>query len=60
LQLWVEHWNGEVDPAYGVSLAAFCREQLTARAAQVGKTLAELGAWRPAQPMRGRRAGSTG
>ena len=33
---WVDQWHGEVDPGYGVSLAAFCREQLTARAAQVG------------------------
>ena len=47
LQPWVEQWHGEVDPSYGVSLAAFCREQLTARAAQVGKTLEELAAWRP-------------
>ena len=29
LQPWVEQWHGEVDPDYGVSLAAFCREQLT-------------------------------
>ena len=43
--------------SYGVSLAAFCREQLTARAAQVGKTLDELAAWRPAPPP-GRRARS--
>ena len=41
--------------AYGVSMATFCREQLTARAAQVGKTMAELAAWRPAAPARGRR-----
>jgi hypothetical protein len=54
LQPWVEQWHGEVDPAYGVSLAAFCREQLTARAAQVGKTLDELAAWRPARAARGR------
>jgi hypothetical protein len=56
LQPWVEQWHGEVDPDYGVSLAAFCREQLTARAAQVGKTLDELAAWRPAPATRGRRA----
>ena len=55
LQPWVEQWHGEVDPSYGVSLAAFCREQLTARAAQVGKTLDELGAWRPVPATRGRR-----
>ena len=41
LQPWVEQWHGEVDPAYGVSMATFCREQLTNGAAQVGKTLAE-------------------
>ena len=58
LQPWVEQWHGEVDPDYGVSLAAFCREQLTARAAQVGKTLDELAAWRPAPATRGRRARS--
>jgi hypothetical protein len=59
LQPWVEQWHGEVDPSYGVSLAAFCREQLAARAAQVGKTLDELGAWRPIPATRGRRARST-
>ena len=59
LQPWVDQWHGEVDPDYGVSLAAFCREQLTARAAQVGKTLEELAAWRPAPAARGRRARST-
>jgi len=57
LQPWVEQWHGEVDPEFGVSLAAFCREQLTARAAQVGRTLSELAAWWPEQPARGRRAG---
>jgi len=59
VQPWVEQWYGEVDPSYGVSLAAFCREQLTARAAQVGRTLEELAAWRPAPAARGRRARST-
>ncbi len=54
LQPWVEQWHGEVNPDYGVSLAAFCREQLTARAAQVGKTLDELAAWRPAPATLGR------
>jgi hypothetical protein len=58
LQPWVEQWHSEVDPGYGVSLAAFCREQLTARAAQVGKTLDELATWRPAPATRGRRARS--
>jgi hypothetical protein len=60
LQPWVEQWHADVDPAYGVSLAAFCREQLTARAAQVGRTLDELAAWRPAPPVRGRRPRTEG
>jgi hypothetical protein len=60
LQPWVEQWHGEVDPGYGVSLAAFCREQLTGRAAQVGRTLEELAAWRPVPAARGRRARSPG
>jgi hypothetical protein len=55
LQPWVDQWHSEVDPDFGVSLAAFCREQLTARAAQVGKTLEELAAWHPAPAVRGRR-----
>lgn len=40
---------------YGVSLAACCREQLTARAQQVGRSLEELEAWRPEPEARGRR-----
>jgi Domain of unknown function (DUF7008) len=56
LQPWAEQWHAETDPAYGVSMATFCREQLTTRAAQVGKTLAELRAWRPENgPRRGRK-----
>lgn len=55
LQPWVEQWHADVDPTYGVSLAAFCREQLTTRASQVGKSLEELAAWRPVTPTRGRR-----
>jgi hypothetical protein len=59
VQPWVEQWHDEVDPNYGVSLAAFCREQLAARAAQVGRTVEELAAWRPEPVARGRRARST-
>jgi hypothetical protein len=55
LQPWVEQWHAEIDPAYGVSLAAFCREQLTTRAAQVSQTLDQLAAWRPAPAIRGRK-----
>jgi hypothetical protein len=54
LQPWVDQWHGEVDPAFGVSMSAFCREQLVMRSAQVGKTAAELQAWRPEPARRGR------
>ncbi len=57
LQPWVEQWHDEVDPEYGMSMATFCREQLTSRAAQVGKTLAELRQWRP-EARRARRSSS--
>jgi hypothetical protein len=56
LQPWVKQWHSEVHPVYGVSLGAFCEEQLAQRAAQVGKTLEELAAWRPQQAVRGRRS----
>jgi hypothetical protein len=56
LQPWVEQWHCEVDPTYGVSLAAFTREQLTQRMTQVGKSLQELAAWRPEPAARGRKA----
>lgn len=54
LQPWLDQWHSEIDPTYGVSLAAFCREQLTSRAAQVSKTLIELTEWLPAVKSRGR------
>ena len=54
LQPWVDQWHADLDPRFGVSLADFCREQLASRAAQVGKTLPELAAWRPASPTRRR------
>jgi hypothetical protein len=60
LQPWVEQWHSDVDERYGVSLAAFCREQLDQRAAQVGKTPAELAAWRPTPSGRGRKSHAKG
>jgi hypothetical protein len=59
LQPWVEQWHGEVDPTYGVSLAAFTREQLTQRMTQVGRSLEELAAWRPEPAGRGRKPKSS-
>jgi hypothetical protein len=55
LQPWVEQWHAEIDPTYGLSLAAFCREQLAEWSRQVNKSIEELAAWRP-KPSRGRRA----
>lgn len=56
LQPWVEQWHAGVDPTYGMSMAAFCRQQLADRIVQVGKTIEELEAWRPAATTRGRKA----
>jgi len=47
LQPWVEQWHGDVDEKYGVSLAAFCAEELARRAAQVSMTIEQLRWWRP-------------
>jgi len=55
LQPWVQQWHNEVDPTYGVSLAAFCQQQFDDRARQVGKSRDELAAWRPPPATRGRR-----
>jgi len=60
LQPWVEQWHSGVDERYGVSLAAFCREQLDQRAAQVGMTPADLAALRPAPSGRGRQPRAKG
>jgi hypothetical protein len=54
LQPWVEQWHADIDPAYGISLAAFCREQLAERSRQVNQSIEELAAWRP-MITRGRR-----
>jgi hypothetical protein len=53
LQPWVEQWHSDVDPKYGVSLAAFCREQLTNRARQVGLSIEGLRGWRVQSSPRG-------
>jgi hypothetical protein len=60
LQPWLDQWHAEVDPAFGVSPAGFCGELLTEHAGRVGKTLAELRAWRPEPSRRGRRTSTAG
>ncbi|MEX2292100.1 MAG: BREX-2 system adenine-specific DNA-methyltransferase PglX [Mycobacteriales bacterium] len=53
-QPWVDQWHGGLDPALGYDVAAFLREELAARRAQVSRTDDQLRAWRPAAPTRGR------
>jgi len=55
VQPWVQQWHAEVDPAFGVSLAEYCGEELLRRAHQVGWSLEQLAQWRPPAPTRGRR-----
>ncbi len=55
LQPWVDQWHADVDPTYGVSLADFCRGELTSRRQSAGMTLDQLAAWRPTPTRRGRR-----
>jgi hypothetical protein len=58
LQPWVAQWHAELHPVYGISLAAYCDEELTRRCAQVGRTREQLTAWRPALSRRGCRPGA--
>ena len=51
LQPWVEQWHSGPDDN-GIELAAFLREELAARAAQVGRTVEQLGQWRPPPAVR--------
>ncbi|MFN8074143.1 MAG: BREX-2 system adenine-specific DNA-methyltransferase PglX [Kineosporiaceae bacterium] len=55
LQPWVRQWHDTTDPTYQLNLADYLEEELRSRAHQVGKTLADLHAWRPAPPTRGRK-----
>jgi hypothetical protein len=57
---WVRQWHAEPEALYGgASPAEFFAEQLDLRAKQVGKTIDELKAWRPAPARRGRRKART-
>ncbi|MGH3812014.1 MAG: DUF7008 domain-containing protein, partial [Pseudonocardiaceae bacterium] len=58
LQPWVAQWHAELHPVYGISLAAYCDEELTRRCAQVSCTREQLAAWLPVPPRRGRRSGA--
>ncbi|HST50352.1 BREX-2 system adenine-specific DNA-methyltransferase PglX [Jatrophihabitans sp.] len=52
---WVKQWHHDLDPMYGDSPAAFFTEQLAQWSFRVGATAADLSAWQPKAPTRGRR-----
>lgn len=52
---WLRQWHGEIDPRYGMALSDFYETLLEERARAIDKTRAELAAWRPPAPARGRR-----
>ncbi|WP_222851687.1 BREX-2 system adenine-specific DNA-methyltransferase PglX [Phytoactinopolyspora mesophila] len=56
LQPWVRQWHGEIDPTYGLSLAAIVDEELESRRQRAGVTVEDLVAWRPEKRARGRRS----
>ncbi|MBE7325177.1 BREX-2 system adenine-specific DNA-methyltransferase PglX [Nocardioides sp. Y6] len=55
LQPWLDQWHSEIDPRFGQSPAAVIRSMSDSWAQQVGVTRADLDAWRPPAPTRGRR-----
>jgi hypothetical protein len=55
LQPWVRQWHDDTDAVYGLNLADYLDEELRGRAHQVGMSVEERHAWRPAPATRGRR-----
>jgi hypothetical protein len=53
---WVRQWHSDVDPTYGVSLAAFIEQELDARRQRAGVSPEDLSAWRPPKAGRKRTA----
>lgn len=60
LEPWLDQWHSELDPRYGTSPAAAIRQTVEHHLALLGTTRAELDAWRPPAPSRGRKAGTAG
>lgn len=54
LQPWVDQWHADLDPAYGVSLAAVTAEALRSHMLDLGVTHDDLVAWRPVASRRSR------
>nr|WP_281363270.1 BREX-2 system adenine-specific DNA-methyltransferase PglX [Nocardioides perillae] len=59
LEPWVHQWHGEVDPRMGMSPAQAVTATLEQQLARLHLTRADLAAWRPAAPARGRRPRTT-
>lgn len=59
LHPWVRQWHDEDDATFGINLADYLEEELRTRALQVGRTIDELKAWRPALATRGRKPRTT-
>ncbi|MGW7358887.1 BREX-2 system adenine-specific DNA-methyltransferase PglX [Streptomyces sp. NPDC054802] len=56
LQLWLDQWHGEIDPAYGTSPAADALGQRRSLQSDHHLTDEDLKAWRPSPARRGRGA----
>lgn len=54
LEPWLHQWHGEVDPAFGASPAELITGMLEGQLSGLGLTRADLAAWRPPTPTRGR------
>lgn len=55
---WVLQWHNAPDEATGLQLGTFFQEYVAAQAHELGKSLHDLEAWRPAKATRGRKAGT--
>lgn len=55
VQPWLDQWHSAIDPRFGQSPAAVIRSMSDSWAQQLDVTRAELDAWRPPAPTRGRR-----
>ncbi|MDQ3647622.1 MAG: BREX-2 system adenine-specific DNA-methyltransferase PglX [Actinomycetota bacterium] len=52
---WLRQWHGDTDPRFGMPLSDFYDTLLDERTQAIGATRADLAAWRPPEPVRGRR-----
>ncbi len=55
LEPWLHQWHADLDPAFGMSAADAITGMVDNLCAELGLTRADLAAWRPPTPVRGRR-----